>query len=171
MAVNLSPKQFLEPDLVRSISAVLAKTGLQPHRLTVEVTEGVLIDNVDRASVALSTLKGLGVCIALDDFGTGYSSLSYLNRFPFDAIKIDKSFVKSLCETGESDAIIRAILTLGHSLGLRVVAEGVETEAQLNWLRTAGCVEVQGFLLGRALSPERVVQCLQGAAAAAGPIL
>jgi diguanylate cyclase (GGDEF)-like protein len=160
VAVNLSPKQFLQSDLVRSISSVLAKTGLAADRLTVEVTEGVLIDNVERASAALSTLKALGVRIALDDFGTGYSSLSYLHRFPISSIKIDKSFVKPVGHDDDADAIVRAILTLGHSLGLRVVAEGIETKVQLEWLLRAGCSEVQGFLLGRAIAPEAIAACL-----------
>jgi EAL domain-containing protein (putative c-di-GMP-specific phosphodiesterase class I) len=164
VAVNLSPKQFLQADLVRSISAVLAATGLAADRLTVEVTEGVLIDNVERASAALSTLKALGVRIALDDFGTGYSSLSYLHRFPISSIKIDKSFVKPIGQSADADAIVRAILTLGRSLELRVVAEGIETKAQLEWLLRAGCSEVQGFLLGRAIPPASVSLCLAKAA-------
>jgi diguanylate cyclase (GGDEF)-like protein len=164
VAVNLSPKQFLQADLVRSISSVLAKTGLAADRLTVEVTEGVLIDNVERASAALSTLKALGVRIALDDFGTGYSSLSYLHRFPISSIKIDKSFVKPIGRSADADAIVRAILTLGHSLGLRVVAEGIEEKAQLEWLLRAGCSEVQGYLLGRAIPSAAVKTCLEQAA-------
>ncbi len=164
IAVNLSPKQFLQADLVRSISAVLAKTGLAADRLTVEVTEGVLIDKMERASAALSTLKALGVRIALDDFGTGYSSLSYLHRFPISSIKIDKSFVKPIGHSADADAIVRAILTLGRSLGLRVVAEGIETKAQLEWLLRAGCSEVQGYLLGRAIPSAEVNRCLAKAA-------
>jgi diguanylate cyclase (GGDEF)-like protein len=170
VAVNLSPKQFLEPNLVRSIAVVLAKTGLPASRLTVEVTEGVLIDNIERASAALATLRAVGVRIALDDFGTGYSSLSYLHRFPISSIKIDKTFVKSLRRNDEADAIVRAILTLGQSLGLPVVAEGIETRAQMEWLVSAGCTEVQGYLLGRAIPPEAIPDCLAKAAAAMTPV-
>jgi EAL domain-containing protein (putative c-di-GMP-specific phosphodiesterase class I) len=160
LAVNLSPKQFLERDLPGHIGSILANTGLSPDRLTVEITEGVLIDSSDRALAIMSALKAKGVRIALDDFGTGYSSLSYLRRFPFDSIKIDRSFVRSVCDDHGSQAIVRAILTLASSLGLKVVAEGVETEAQLQWLRSAGCTEVQGCLLGRPASPEGLQEFL-----------
>jgi diguanylate cyclase (GGDEF)-like protein len=167
LAVNLSPKQFLERDLPGHIGTILSDTGLSPERLTVEVTEGVLIDSSDRALSIMSALKAKGVRIALDDFGTGYSSLSYLRRFPFDSIKIDRSFVRSVCDDHGSQAIVRAILTLAHSLGLKVVAEGVETEAQLDWLRSAGCAEIQGFLLGRPTSPEGLQAFLGGWSGAA----
>ena len=149
VAVNLSPKQFLGADLSGRVASVLATTGLPGERLTLEVTEGVLIDNSDRAVAAMADLKDQGVRISLDDFGTGYSSLSYLRRFPFDCLKIDRSFVRNLCEDAGSQAIVQAILALGHSLQLKVVAEGVETRAQLEWLRSVRCAEIQGFLLGR----------------------
>jgi EAL domain-containing protein (putative c-di-GMP-specific phosphodiesterase class I) len=149
IAVNLSPKQFLEPDLTGRVASVLAKTGLPGELLTLEVTEGVLIDNSDRALAAMSYLKDLGVRLALDDFGTGYSSLSYLRRFPFDCLKIDRSFVRTLCDDDGSQAIVQAILALGRSLKLKVIAEGVETDTQLQWLRAARCTEIQGFVLGR----------------------
>jgi diguanylate cyclase (GGDEF)-like protein len=149
VAVNLSPKQFLGPDLSGRVASVLAKTGLPGERLTLEVTEGVLIDNSDHALAAMSGLKDQGVRMALDDFGTGYSSLSYLRRFPFDCLKIDRSFVRTLSDDAGSQAIVQAILALGRSLRLKVVAEGVETHAQLQWLRSMGCAEIQGFLLGR----------------------
>jgi diguanylate cyclase (GGDEF)-like protein len=157
IAVNLSPKQFLEPDLAGRVASVLAKTGLSGERLTLEVTEGVLIDNSDRAFAAMSDLKDQGVRLALDDFGTGYSSLSYLRRFPFDCLKIDRSFMRTLCEDDGSQAIVQAILALGRSLKLKVVAEGVETDAQLQWLRSAQCTEIQGFVLGRPM-PARAIR-------------
>jgi diguanylate cyclase (GGDEF)-like protein len=149
VAVNLSPRQFRRPDLPDRVAAILAMTGLPASRLTLEVTEGVLIDNPQATLHAMGALQRQGVRVVLDDFGTGYSSLSYLRRFPFDGIKVDRSFVRTLSEDEGSRAIMRAILTLGHSLRLRVVAEGVETETQLDWLRTEHCGQVQGYLLGR----------------------
>ncbi len=151
VSVNLSPKQFSVSDIPGRIAATLAKTGLPPERLTLELTEGVLIDNSDRALSAINALKAIGVQIALDDFGTGYSSLSYLRRFPFDSIKIDKSFIRTLCDDEGSRTIVQAILSLAGNLKLKVVAEGVENHEQLAWLRRAGCPEVQGFLMSRAM--------------------
>jgi diguanylate cyclase (GGDEF)-like protein len=167
LAVNLSPKQFLPGDLPGRVASVLANTGLPADRLTLEVTEGVLIDNSERALAALSELKGRGVRIALDDFGTGYSSLGYLRRFPFDCIKIDRSFVRTLVEDDGSRAIVQAILALGRNLKLKVVAEGVENQAQLQWLRTARCDEIQGFVLGRPMPAKAVHDFLAEASAVA----
>jgi EAL domain-containing protein (putative c-di-GMP-specific phosphodiesterase class I) len=149
IAVNLSPVQVRAPDLPSIVAEVLRETGLAPERLELELTEGVLIEESSATLATLRALKRLGVRLVLDDFGTGYSSLSYLRRFPFDKLKIDQSFMKGLGEDGESDAIVRAILALGHSLRLEVTAEGVETETQLRMLRHYGCDHVQGFLLGR----------------------
>ncbi len=154
VAVNLSAVQFKQSDLPQMVAAILAETGLPPERLELEVTESVLIDDAERALVALAALKALGVRIALDDFGTGYSSLSYLRRFPFDKIKIDRSFVQGLGEDAEAEAIVRSIVALGRSLNLSVTAEGVETELQLSRLRAQRCTEVQGFLLGRPMPQE-----------------
>jgi len=167
VAVNLSPKQFLGFDLPGRVATVLARTELPAERLTLEVTEGILIDDSDRALSVLSELKGQGVRIALDDFGTGYSSLSYLRRFPFDCIKIDRSFMGTLCEDDGSQAIVQAILALGRNLKLQVVAEGVENQAQLQWLRSAGCDEVQGFVLGRPMPAKEVRDLLATADAPA----
>jgi diguanylate cyclase (GGDEF)-like protein/PAS domain S-box-containing protein len=149
IAVNLSPVQMRLDDLPRLVAKALHDTGLEPQRLELEITEGVLIEESAHTLAVLLALKRLGVRIVLDDFGTGYSSLSYLRRFPFDKLKIDQSFMKGLGEDGESDAIVRAILALGHSLRLEVTAEGVETETQLRMLRHYGCDQAQGFLLGR----------------------
>ncbi len=154
VAVNLSPAQFKQRDLAQMVGQILKDTGLAAPRLELEITEGILIDDSARALVILGELKALGVRIALDDFGTGYSSLSYLRRFPFDKLKIDASFVRALSEGGEAEAIVRAIMALGRSLGLCVTAEGVETEDQLARLRAENCDEVQGFLLGRPLPPD-----------------
>jgi diguanylate cyclase len=156
IAINLSPKLFMEPDLPDRVAVILARTGLPPDRLVLEVTEGVLIDNSQNALAAMSSLKNQGILIALDDFGTGYASFGYLRRFPFDSIKIDRSFIGTLCEDEESCAIVRAILTLAHSLRLKVIAEGVESEAQLHWLRAEGCGEVQGFLFAKPMPARQI---------------
>ena len=153
VAVNLSPLQFRQPHLAETVRDVLARCGLPASRLELEITEGILIDDAERALATLRQLKSLGVQIALDDFGTGYSSLSYLRRFPFDRLKIDASFVQALGDGGEADAIVRAIVALGRSLGLYITAEGVETPDQLTALRAQACDQVQGFLLGRPMPP------------------
>jgi diguanylate cyclase (GGDEF)-like protein len=165
VGVNLSPKQFLESDLPDRVASVLARTGLPAARLTLEVTEGVLIGNNEQVLAALSELKVQGVQIALDDFGAGYSSLSYLQRFPFDCIKIDRSFVRTLCEDDGAQAIVQAILTLGRSLKLKVIAEGVENQAQLEWLQSARCDEIQGFVLGRPMPSNAIHDFLAEAGA------
>jgi diguanylate cyclase (GGDEF)-like protein len=149
VAVNLSPVQFQAGDLERSIHQILLETGLAPTRLEVEITEGVLIGDFTRALGLLRRLKALGIRIAMDDFGTGYSSLSYLQSFPFDKIKIDRSFISNLESTPQSAEIVRAVLGLAHALNIPVVAEGVETEAQRAFLEREACEEMQGFLVGR----------------------
>jgi diguanylate cyclase (GGDEF)-like protein len=149
IAVNLSPLQFRYGDLPSMVRAVLQRTGLAPRRLELEVTEGILVHDFDRAVTILRRLKSLGVRIAMDDFGTGYSSLSYLHAFPFDKIKIDRSFVANLDRGAHSAAIIRAVVGLGRGLNLPVLVEGVETQDQLAFLSREGCSEVQGYLLGR----------------------
>jgi diguanylate cyclase (GGDEF)-like protein len=149
IAVNLSPVDFRRGDVVSMILGVLLETGLNPKRLEIEITEGVLIEDFDRAISVLRKIKNLGVRIAMDDFGTGYSSLSYLQAFPFDKIKIDQSFIAKIGRNFEAAAIIHAILGLGRALSLPVIAEGVETEEQLAFLAKEGCNEVQGYLIGR----------------------
>ncbi|MBR0834292.1 EAL domain-containing protein [Bradyrhizobium manausense] len=155
VAVNLSPIQFQAGDLERSIHQILLETGLAPMRLEVEITEGVLIGDFTRALNLLRRLKALGIRIAMDDFGTGYSSLSYLQSFPFDKIKIDRSFILNLEATPQSAEIVRAVLSLAHALHIPVVAEGVETEAQRAFLEREACEEMQGYLIGR---PEPIEQ-------------
>jgi diguanylate cyclase (GGDEF)-like protein/PAS domain S-box-containing protein len=149
VAVNISPTQFRTGDFPGFVHAVLMETGLPAERLELEVTEGVLIDDFSRAISILCRLKALGVRIALDDFGTGFSSMSYLHSFPFDKIKIDRAFVGDLEDNRHSMAIVRAIIDLGHSLNVPILAEGVETEEQLAILKRGGCDEVQGFLSGQ----------------------
>jgi diguanylate cyclase (GGDEF)-like protein/PAS domain S-box-containing protein len=149
VAVNLSPAQFRHADLAGEVLATLQQTGLAADRLELEITEGVLIADTDRTLATLNTLKQAGIHISLDDFGTGYSSLSYLQRFPFDKIKIDRSFVWEMENNPDSMAIVRAVIALGHSLRITVTAEGVETENQLALLQNENCDQVQGYLLGR----------------------
>lgn len=149
VAVNLSPVQVQAGDLERSIHQILLETGLAPTRLEVEITEGVLIGDFTRALNLLRRLKALGIRIAMDDFGTGYSSLSYLQSFPFDKIKIDRSFISNLEATPQSAEIVRAVLSLAHALNIPVIAEGVETEAQRAFLTREACEEMQGYLVGR----------------------
>ncbi len=146
VAVNLSPVQFKSRDLVPAVLNALAASGLAPERLELEITESVLLQDNDATLATLHRLRDLGLRISMDDFGTGYSSLSYLRSFPFDKIKIDRSFVRDLSESEDSLAIVRAVAGLGSSLGMATTAEGVETEAQLDRLRAAGCTEVQGYL-------------------------
>jgi len=149
LSVNISPVQFKQPDLVGVVQSALAESGLAPWRLELEVTESVLIQHTEAASETLHALKALGVRIAMDDFGTGYSSLSYLQRFPFDKIKIDRSFVQTLEQRPDADSIIRAVVSLGRSLHMQTCAEGVETEDQLRILRAEGCDEVQGYYFSK----------------------
>ncbi len=131
------------------VAGVLERTGLDPAALCLEVTESVLADDADASIATLRELRALGVQIAVDDFGTGYSSLSYLRQFPLDCVKIDRSFVRGLPSSGEDAAIVAAVIELGHSLGLSVTAEGVETDEQLAHLKAAGCDTAQGFLFSR----------------------
>jgi predicted signal transduction protein with EAL and GGDEF domain len=155
IAVNLSPIQFRHGDLAALVHSVLLETGLAPVRLELEITEGVLVEDFARGLSILRRLKALGVRIAMDDFGTGYSSLSYLQAFPFDKIKIDQSFISNLKTNPQSAAIVCAVVGLARGLNLPVLAEGVETSAQLDFLVTESCDEVQGYLIGR---PQPIAQ-------------
>jgi EAL domain-containing protein (putative c-di-GMP-specific phosphodiesterase class I) len=149
VAVNVSAVQLYNPDFVRELHQILLETGLSPRRLEIEITETALVRDFDRALATLRQIKALGVRIAMDDFGTGYSSLSNLRAFPFDKIKIDGSFIRSVNSNDQAATIVRAVLGLGRGLGLPVLAEGVETEAELQFLQAEHCDEVQGYLLGR----------------------
>lgn len=163
VSVNVSPVQFRDASLIEKVSRALAESGLAAERLELEITEGVLLDDADRAVAMLGELKALGVKLAIDDFGTGYSSLSYLRNFPFDVIKIDRSFVKDL-ETGDgARPVVQAILALGRALGLSVTAEGVETAEQLVLLTTDQCGEVQGFLMSHPLKADELETFLAAA--------
>ena len=149
VAVNVSPVQFRQSTLLCAVSDALAQTGIDPARLEIEVTEGVFIEDAGRAVSILVGLRDLGVRVSLDDFGTGYSSLNYLRLFSFDKVKIDQSFIRDLDQNGEATKIVKAIIGLGHNLGLSITAEGVETLEQLTFLREQGSDQLQGYLLGR----------------------
>ena len=149
VSVNVSPIQLAKPDFVATVQSVLTTTGLDPHRLVLECTETIFIEDSEKMLSTLHKLKQIGVQIALDDFGTGYSSLSYLRSFPFDIVKIDRSFVSDLDASTSSSVIVQAVILIAGSLGIKTVAEGIETEAQLKLLKLLGCNDVQGYLLGK----------------------
>ena len=165
VAVNLSAVQFKNKRLYEMVEAVLREIGLKPTRLELEITESLLLADNEPTLKTLHKLRALGVRISMDDFGTGYSSLSYLRSFPFDKIKIDRSFMRDLKSKGDSLAIIKAVIGLGHSLGMSTTAEGIETEEQLAAVREQGCNEVQGFLFSPPVSAAAVSHMLDKEAA------
>jgi EAL domain-containing protein (putative c-di-GMP-specific phosphodiesterase class I) len=152
IAVNLSARQFRQKDLVETIARVLRETGLEPRHLDIELTESMVMHNVESAVVTLGKLTAMGIKLSIDDFGTGYSSLNYLKRFPIDVLKIDQSFVRDIASDADDAAIARSIIALAHGLKLKVIAEGVETEAQLNYLALHHCDVIQGYYFSRPLS-------------------
>jgi diguanylate cyclase (GGDEF)-like protein/PAS domain S-box-containing protein len=160
MSVNVSPRQFLRDDIVRTVADALERSGLAPHYLQLELTESLAMHDAEKFVGTLRDLKSLGVQLAVDDFGTGYSSLSYLKRFPVDHLKVDRSFVKDLAEDTGDATIVQTIITLGHKLGLKVVAEGVENEQQFDFLRSNGCDEMQGFHFCRPVTAEDLTALL-----------
>jgi diguanylate cyclase (GGDEF)-like protein/PAS domain S-box-containing protein len=167
VAVNVSARQFQRSDLSKFISSLLEETGLSPQSLELELTESAIVEDVPRAKVVLQKLSELGVRLSIDDFGTGFSSLSLLRWFRVDALKIDRSFVQDLPQDADDSAIILGIIAMAHSLGIRVVAEGVETESQFDFLKEHGCDEVQGTLFGLPVTGSEFAQSLD----AAGPSL
>jgi diguanylate cyclase (GGDEF)-like protein len=171
VAVNVSARQFRSPGFVDMVARALNERRVYPARLELELTEGVLIDNREQALAVLDRLKTLGVQIAVDDFGTGYSSLSYLSGLPIDCLKIDRSFVIQTTKGGRDAIIAQAIISLGHSLGLRVLAEGVETSAQLEFLKQHGCNEYQGYLFSRPRAVDAMPGLLKATMAASPPAL
>jgi len=160
VTVNISARQLSQPDLVDDVRAALAASGLAPGALTLEMTESMLVDHSPVMLARLDALKAVGVRLAIDDFGTGYSSLGYLEQFPVDLLKIDKSFIDHLGGSGSESPLARAILGLGRELGMRVVAEGIETEAQWSRLAALGCDLGQGYYLSRPVSAEEVLDFL-----------
>jgi predicted signal transduction protein with EAL and GGDEF domain len=156
VAVNVSPMQFRRTDFVEGVERTLGETGFEAGRLELEVTESTLLGNVESARAAMLRLKALGVKLALDDFGTGYSSLQYLRRFPFDRLKVDHTFVRSIENAADAAAIVHAIVSLGRGLGMKVTAEGVETAEQQLFLRAAGVHAMQGYRFGRPVPADQV---------------
>ncbi len=156
VAVNVSPRQFRDPFLADKVSAALRDARIEPSLLSLEITENVFMQDTAASEATLARLQGLGVDLALDDFGTGFSSLSYLKRYPFRKVKIDCSFVENIVTDADDAAISKAVISMAHSLGIRVVAEGVETEAQCDFLRRNMCDEIQGFLFSAAIAPENM---------------
>jgi diguanylate cyclase (GGDEF)-like protein len=154
IAVNLSPRQFLDADLLDDIDGVLASSRMPAHLLQLEITESMVMQNVERTIGLLEKIRSRGVRLAIDDFGTGYSSMSLMKKFPIDTIKIDRSFVRDLANSPEDRAIAKAIISMSKALGLAVVAEGVETTEQDGYLRRHGCDEVQGYLFSKPLPPD-----------------
>ena len=156
MSVNLSPKQFNHPKLVKQIRDALVESDLEPTSLQIEITESAFIDNVDQAIEMLNLLRGMGVQVAIDDFGTGYSSLSFLDRFPIDILKIDRSFISKIDLGVKQHELVETMITMADNLGIEVVAEGVETEAQRQRLENLHCRFMQGFSFSAPASPEEI---------------
>jgi EAL domain-containing protein (putative c-di-GMP-specific phosphodiesterase class I) len=154
LSVNFSARQFQLPTFIQTVAEILKETNLDPKWLELELTESSIMKDPDQAIEKLHELKLMGIKVAIDDFGTGYSSLNYLKRFPIDTLKIDKSFISDVCKDPHDTAIVRAIVTLGHALDLTVVAEGVETREQLEYLNELECDVVQGFLFSKSLSAD-----------------
>jgi diguanylate cyclase len=164
VAVNLSPVQFGREDLAEMIHGILLETGLSPSRLEVEVTESTIMSDQSRGLHILRKLKAMGISVAMDDFGTGYSSLATLHAFPFDKIKLDQSFVKRLPHDAAAAAIVRTVLALGESLRMPVLAEGIETEDQWEFLAREGCAKGQGYLFARPVAVEQLPAAIAAAA-------
>lgn len=161
MAVNVSPRQFSDENLLRDVDDALAASGMDPKLLQIEITESMVMLNVERAVQVLDSIQSRGVRLAIDDFGTGYSSMSMMKRFPIDTIKIDRSFIRDLPQNSEDKAIAQAIISMGKALGLTVVAEGVETIEQDEFLRDHACDEIQGFLFSKPVAPEDIAELLR----------
>ena len=154
IAVNVSARQFHQRDFVDQVLAVLDSSGANPQRLKLELTESMLVVNVEDIVAKMTSLKAKGVCFSLDDFGTGYSSLSYLKRLPLDQLKIDQGFVRNILTDANDAAIAKMVVALAESMGLAVIAEGVEIQAQRDFLEDQGCLAYQGYLFGRPLPLE-----------------
>jgi diguanylate cyclase (GGDEF)-like protein len=161
MSVNLSNKQFTSPKLEEQIARILQQTDLDPNCLNLEVTETVVTENAESACTTLRQLRALGIHLSIDDFGTGYSSLSYLHRFPVNTLKIDRSFISNMAAGNENSAIVRTIIALADNLGMTVVAEGIETEAQRDELSAAGCEHAQGYLFARPAAARTIEELMR----------
>jgi diguanylate cyclase (GGDEF)-like protein/PAS domain S-box-containing protein len=163
VTVNLSSIQLRQKDFTDTVIRVLKESGMDPHYLELELTESILMQHIEETAAKLQEMKDLGIQVSLDDFGTGYSSLNYLKRFPIDAIKIDRSFVKDIEKDRDSASIVNAVIAMGHSLNLKVIAEGVETGQQLTYLRENGCDQAQGYLISAPLPEDALMQFLKEA--------
>nr|WP_246752963.1 EAL domain-containing protein [Sinorhizobium sp. BG8] len=161
VSINVSARQFQEKDWVEKVAAALEESGLEGRYLELEITESLIMEDVPQAVATMRRLADLGVELAIDDFGTGYSSLSALKRFPVGRLKIDRSFVKDLPDATDDGAIAKAIISLAHTLQLRVIAEGVETREQMDFLRQSGCDEIQGYYLSRPIAPRALEALLR----------
>jgi EAL domain-containing protein (putative c-di-GMP-specific phosphodiesterase class I) len=156
IAVNVSARQFQQYDVAQLVSSAISEARISPESLEIELTESAVMHNAEASIVTVEKLKQLGVRVAIDDFGTGYSSLSYLKRLPLDLLKVDQSFVRDISSDPNDAAIVRAIITLARNLGMKVTAEGVETEAQLAFLNAYGCQYAQGYLFGKPMSADEL---------------
>ena len=161
MSVNISPRHFLEDNLPGQLNRVIRETGINPKNLDLEVTEGLIIQNVDRTVEIMREFKALGGTVSIDDFGTGYSSLAYLKRFPLDKLKIDKSFVNEIDKNMKDEGLAKTIITMGHGLGLEVVAEGVESRRQLAKLKELECDIIQGYYFSHPLPADELTKLLK----------
>ena len=161
IAVNISAMEFRDEHFLEGVFAILEETGLDPRLLELELTESVLMRRVESTESILEALRGRGIQVAVDDFGTGYSSLSYLRKFPIDALKIDQSFVRQITTTPDETSIVTAVISMGRSLGLRVVAEGVETQKELAFLQAHQCDEAQGYYFSRPVAAEQFAKLLE----------
>ena len=160
VTVNLSARQFTDENLLGDIASALSETGLAPQFLELEITEGMMIRNPERTRRVLCAIKQLGVRLAIDDFGTGYSSLGQLKNFPIDTLKVDRSFVREIPYDTADSAITKATIAMGKALGLTVVAEGVETPGQMQFLRAYGCDEIQGFYFSKPIVADQFAELL-----------
>jgi EAL domain-containing protein (putative c-di-GMP-specific phosphodiesterase class I) len=161
IAVNLSGRQFVRQDLLGMVQKVLGETGIAPQYLELELTESTIMEHVDETIETLLALRKLGVHLAIDDFGTGYSSMAYLKRFTIDKLKIDQSFVRDLATDSDDAAIVSATIAMAHNLNLTVIAEGVETEEQLHFLKDNGCEQMQGYYFSRPLPAQEITELLR----------
>jgi len=171
MAVNLSPRQFVDEQLLQDIDEALAASGMSPVLLQLEVTESMVMRNVSRAVKVLDAIRSRGIRLAIDDFGTGYSSMSLMKQFPIDTIKIDRSFVRDLPSDSEDRAIAQAIISMGKALGMTVIAEGVETAEQYTFLQNHDCDEMQGFLFSEPVPARQVADLLRPTTVVVAPPL
>jgi predicted signal transduction protein with EAL and GGDEF domain len=164
VAVNLSARQLQQEDLAKQVRKILEETGVSPEQIALEITEGAVLVSAEHVTATLNELRDMGIKISLDDFGTGYSSLTYLKRFPVEVVKIDRSFVRDIEHDASDATIVSTVIAMAESMNLTVVAEGVETEAQLGFLRERGCDEFQGYLVSAPVPPEELQELLMGRA-------